>query len=354
MTLVVKPARCLKNAAAMAAFFCITLMLGACSGELEMDRLSGKTMGTTWSVVIANPIAAHNPEALQAEIEATLQSVNQQMSTYDPNSEISRFNNASVDEWFPVSELFALTTAKALGFSRISNGAFDPTVGPVVNLWGFGSEAAAEELPTDAMIDEAKDTVGFEAISVRAPEAPGGAALKKNAPRQLDLSAIAKGLGVDQMYAVLDDKGYSNFLVEIGGEIRVKGNKDGMGWRIAVEKPVRGERQVEETLALGNIAVATSGDYRNYREIDGVAYSHTIDPATGRPVTHQLASVTVADESCAMADGWATTLLVLGPTEGFQLATRQNLPAMFIERTADGFAVKYTPRFERLLAGVTE
>lgn len=354
MILVVNPLVHTKNAARWAAFFCVMLLLTACSGELEMDRLQGKTMGTTWSVVIANPIAAHDREALQTAIENTLAAVNRQMSTYDPDSEISRFNQAPVDEWFPVSELFALTTAKALGFSRISNGAFDPTVGPIVNLWGFGPEAGREAIPSDADVEAAREEVGYDAIQVRAPEAPGGAALWKDAPRRLDLSAIAKGLGVDEVYGVLDALGYSNFLVEIGGEVRVKGRKEGLGWQIAVEKPTRGERQVAEVLALSNTAVATSGDYRNYREIDGVAYSHTIDPSTGRPATHNLASVTVADESCAMADGWATTLLVLGPTEGFQLAVRQNLPAMFIERTADGFSVKYTPRFERLLAGVTE
>jgi len=253
-----------------------------------------------------------------------------------------------------VSELFAITTAKALGFSEISGGAFDPTVGPLVNLWGFGPDAGAEALPSDTVIDEAKASVGFSAISVRAPEADGGAAIRKSAQRRLDLSAIAKGLGVDQVYALLDDHGYANFLVEIGGEVRVKGDKDGLGWKIAVEKPIKGERAVEQLLSLKNVALATSGDYRNYREIDGVAYSHTIDPSTGRPVTHQLASVTVADSECAMADGWATTLLVLGPTKGFELAIARNLPAMFIERVDDEFVVKQTPRFERLLAGDVE
>ena len=134
----------------------------------------------------------------------------------------------------------------------------------------------------------------------------------------------------------------------------MKGDKDGLGWKIAVEKPMKGERAVEQLLSLKNVALATSGDYRNYREIDGVAYSHTIDPSTGRPVTHQLASVTVADSECAMADGWATTLLVLGPTKGFELAVARNLPAMFIERVDDEFVIKQTPRFERLLAGDVE
>jgi thiamine biosynthesis lipoprotein len=354
MTSVVNPLGSMKNAAVMAAFFVLALLAG-CSSELEIQKLSGRTMGTTWSVVIANPIASHDQKALQGDIESVLAEVNRQMSTYDPTSEISKFNESdALDTWYPVSELFAITTAKALGFSEISGGAFDPTVGPLVNLWGFGPDAGAEALPSDTVIDEAKASVGFSAISVRAPEADGGAAVRKSAQRRLDLSAIAKGLGVDQVYALLDDQGYANFLVEIGGEVRVKGDKGGLGWKIAVEKPMKGERAVEQLLSLKNMALATSGDYRNYREIDGVAYSHTIDPSTGRPVTHELASVTVADSECAMADGWATTLLVLGPTKGFELAVARNLPAMFIDRVDDEFVVKQTPRFERLLAGDVE
>ena len=354
MTSVASPLGVLKNAAVMAAFFVLALA-GGCSQQLEIQKLSGKTMGTTWSVVIANPIASHDQTALQAEIESLLVEVNRQMSTYDPSSEISQFNQSEdLNTWFPVSDLFAITTAKALGFSDISNGAFDPTVGPLVNLWGFGPDAGVEALPSDALIEETKAQTGFPAISVRAPEVDGGAAIMKRSQRRLDLSAIAKGLGVDQLYELLDDQGYANFLVEIGGEIRVKGDKDGLGWKIAIEKPLKGERAVEQLLSLKNVALATSGDYRNYREIDGVAYSHTINPSTGRPVTHQLASVTVADSECAMADGWATTLLVLGPEKGFELAVSRNLPALFIERSDNGFVVKQTPRFERLLAGEAE
>ena len=354
MTSVASSLGVLKNAAAMAAFFVLALAAG-CSKELEIRKLSGKTMGTTWSVVIANPIASHDQIALQAEIESLLVEVNRQMSTYDASSEISQFNQSeNLNTWFPVSDLFAITTAKALGFSDISNGAFDPTVGPIVNLWGFGPDAGVEAFPSDALIEETKAQTGFSAISVRGPEADGGAAIMKRSQRRLDLSAIAKGLGVDQLYELLDDQGYANFLVEIGGEIRVKGDKDGLGWKIAIEKPLKSERAVEQLLSLKNVALATSGDYRNYREIDGVAYSHTIDPSTGRPVTHHLASVTVADSECAMADGWATTLLVLGLEKGFELAVSRNLPALFIERSGNGFVVKQTPRFERLLAGDAE
>ena len=351
MTLVVNSLNNLKNAAALAAFF-VLAMLAGCSSDPEIKKLSGRTMGTNWSVVIANPIAIYDQKEVKGEIETVLFEVNRQMSTYDPASEISRFNQfEDFNTWFPVSELFAATTARALSFSEISNGSFDPTVGPLVNLWGFGPGTSSEVLPSDDAIALAMSTVGFSAIDVRESDTGVGWAIQKKAERYLDLSAIAKGLGVDKVYALLDNLGYSNFLVEIGGEVRVKGDKDGSGWRVAVEKPVKEDRAVERLLSLKDMALATSGDYRNYREIEGVAYSHTIDPSTGRPVTHQLASVTVADSACAMADGWATTLLILGPTRGYQLAVAKNLPAMFIERAGDDFVIRETPRFEQLFGG---
>ena len=176
----------LKNAAVMAAFFVLTLATG-CSKELEIQKLSGKTMGTTWSVVIANPTASHDQTALQAEIESLLVEVNRQMSTYDPASEISQFNQLEdLNSWFPVSDLFAITTAKALGFSDISNGAFDPTVGPIVNLWGFGPDAAVDALAVGYLIEKTRSQIGFSAISVRVPEAAGGAAIMKRSQRSLD------------------------------------------------------------------------------------------------------------------------------------------------------------------------
>ena len=351
MISVVNPRTNFKIAAALAAFF-VLAMLAGCSIDPEIKKLSGRTMGTSWSVVIANPIAIFDQEEIQGKIESVLLEVNQQMSTYDPASEISRFNQfENLNTWFPVSKLFAATTARALIFSEISNGSFDPTVGPLVNLWGFGPDTSSEELPSDEAIALAMSTVGFSAITVRELGAGDGSAIRKTAKRYLDLSAIAKGVGVDQVYALLENLGYLNFLVEIGGEVRVKGDKDGLGWRVAVEKPVKDDRTVERLLSLKDLALATSGDYRNYREIEGVVYSHTVEPSTGRPVVHQLASVTVADTVCAVADGWATTLLVLGPTKGYQLAIEQDLSAMFIERSDDDFVVKKTPKFEQLFAG---
>ena len=343
-----------KNAAVLAAFLLLNLLIG-CSSGIEIHKLTGSTMGTSWSVAIANPDTLSDRATLQAEIEAILNELNRQMSTYDPNSEISKFNSSdAIGEWYPVSELFAMTTSKALDFAKISQGSFDPTIGPLVNLWGFGPGSAVVSLPSDAEIEEIKAQVGYAEISVRTPKANVGPAIKKRQSRQLDLSAIAKGVGVDQVYQLLDDKGYVNFLVEIGGEVRVKGNKDGLGWKVAIEKPLKGERAVEQLLSLSNIALATSGDYRNFREIDGVEYSHTIDPRTGRPVVHKLASVTVADKECAIADGWATTLLVLGSREGYKLAISHKLAALLIERTSNGYVVTKTPEYERLFEGAVE
>ena len=354
MTLVDSITLRLKNAAVLAAFLFIALLTG-CLSDIEVQRLTGSTMGTSWSVAIADPPEFYDQEIIQLEIEATLSELNSQMSTYDLNSEISKFNSSDANgEWYPVSKLFAMTTSEALNFSEISRGAFDPTVGPLVNLWGFGTGDSVESLPTAETIERVKAQVGYTAISVRTSVANGGPAIQKHLSRQLDLSAIAKGVGVDQVYQLLDDKGYVNFLVEIGGEVRVKGNKDGLGWTVAIEKPLKGERAVEQLVSLSNIALATSGDYRNFREIDGVEYSHTIDPQTGRPVVHQLASVTVADKECAIADGWATTLLVLGPREGYKLAISHELAALLIERTSDGYVVTKTPEYERLFAGGME
>lgn len=343
-----------KNAAVLAAFFLMALLTG-CLSDIEVQKLTGSTMGTSWSVTIVDPPVSYDQKIVQVEIEAILSELNHQMSTYDLESEISKFNSSDANgEWYLVSEIFALTASKALGFSEISRGAFDPTVGPLVNLWGFGPGESVESLPTDAMIEKVKAKVGYSAISVRTSKANGGPAIQKRLSRQLDLSAIAKGMGVDQVYRLLDKKGYANFLVEIGGEVRVKGDKDGLGWKVAIEKPMKGERAVEQLLSLSNIALATSGDYRNYREIDGIEYSHTIDPQTGRPVAHQLASVTVVDKECAVADGWATTLLVLGPREGYKLAVSYRLAALLIERTPDGYVVTKTPEYERLFAGKVE
>lgn len=335
-----------RNAVHWTALCCLALALVGCERPVALETVQGRTMGTTWAVTVADPPRGFDADVLTRNIETVLAAVNKEMSTYDPESEISRFNAAPGDgAWFPVSARFADTTARALAFSELSQGAFDPTVGPLVNLWGFGPEATAADLPSDADIDAARALVGYAAIRVRAPEL--GAALAKTAPRRLDLSAIAKGAGVDAVAEYLIAQGLTNVLVDIGGELRAVGSKDGQGWRIAIETPTKGARGVQSVIALSDRAIATSGDYRNYREIDGVSYSHTIDPNTGRPVVHALASVSVAEESCAVADGWATTLLVLGPERGFALAQARGLAALFIERDGATSRVRETTQWTR-------
>ncbi len=326
----------------------IALALTGCFGEPKtlVTELTGKTMGTSWSVKLAYPENRPVTDALQGQIEALLVEVNNQMSTWQKDSEISTFNNLAAPASMDVSRPFAALTAKALELSNVSAGKFDPTVGPIVGLWGFGPPKTENRMPTDAEVAAASAQVGFEAIAV------SGSTLTKSAQRRLDLSAIAKGHGVDVVADHLISIGYLNHLVEIGGEMRAGGDKLDLGpWRVAIEKPVEHDRAIQQVIEVTNIGIATSGDYRNYREINGQKFHHAMDPDTGRPVTHDLGSVTVLHPSAAMADGWATTLLVLGAEAGMALATEQGLAAYFITR-GDGLQASYTPEFAPYMENV--
>jgi thiamine biosynthesis lipoprotein len=298
-------------------------LLAGCGSDGRTLSLSGATMGTSWSVQISRPPEALDPDALLADITETLARVNDRMSTYDPDSELSRFNAEDGDGWFAVSPELVALAEQARRVSERSGGAFDVTVGPLVNLWGFGPEVKADQIPDQADIDAALGRVGWRKVETRA-QPP---ALRKAASDvYVDLSAIAKGHGVDRVADLLAEAGIEHYLVEIGGELRGRGlNAAGEPWRIAVERPDVDRRAVLTVVALRDRAMATSGDYRNFFELDGRRYSHTIDPATGRPVDHQLASVTVLAERCADADAWATALLVLGPERGGALADELGL-----------------------------
>lgn len=333
----------------------VALLLGAllaagCSEEgADLLRLQGETMGTTWSVQVVAPPADLDAEQLRQAIEARLADVNSQMSTYDPQSELSRFNASTSSDWIPVSAGLASVVLKAQTISDLSDGAFDVTVGPLVNLWGFGPGAVGADLPTGSELDDASARVGYRHLEARRTEP----ALRKAIPRlYVDLSAIAKGHGVDELVRLLEAGGLTDYLVEIGGELRGAGRKaNGEPWRIAIERPEAAVRQVFAAVPLWDTAMATSGDYRNFFEVDGRRYSHTIDPATGRPVEHRLASVTVLDPSCARADALATALLVLGPERGLALARRLRLAALLIVREGDGYRTIASPVFEAAVAG---
>lgn len=301
-------------------------------------KLTGPTMGTRYAVsVIGGDEAAAN--TLQGQIDERLAEVNRRMSTYDPDSELSRFNVSDSVDWFEVSAETANVVAAALQLAEDSGGRYDPTVGPLVNLWGFGPDDREASVPTDEAIEQALATVGHGSVTVRV-DPP---ALRKSvAAAYVDLSSIAKGHGVDVVAELLDEAGITSYMVEIGGEVRARGLKPGdRPWRVGVERadePLRiatGKPRLQEVVELVDRSMATSGDYRNHFEVDGVRYSHTIDPTTGRPVTHDLATVTVLADTCREADGLATTLLVLGSNQGYDWAVKRRVAALFVSRDAD-------------------
>ena len=319
------------------------MLAGGCSRAPHYD-FSGPTMGTAFRVqaYCAEPVAN-----IQSRVEKVLGEVNAQMSTYLEDSELSRFNDAEVGVWVPVSAELAQVVETARMFSEISAGAFDVTVGSLVNLWGFGPGGAAG-LPQPEAIEDARARVGYRHLEVRISPP----ALRKKAALYVDLSAIAKGHGVDRLAEELMASGCPSYLVDIGGEVRAGSSKpDGRPWRIGVEVPdpehIGG---VQRIVVLDQLAVATSGDYRNFIEQNNKRYSHTIDPRTGGPVTHNLASVTVLARSTTSADALATLLNVLGPDRGFALAEEQDIAALFIIRTQAGFEERTSSAFEPFVA----
>ncbi|HGN1706859.1 TPA: FAD:protein FMN transferase [Providencia rettgeri] len=327
--------------------FFTTLLLAACGGP-EQQNLQGQTMGTYYSVKYVADTSDVKPEAIQAEIDKRLEEVNDQMSTYRPDSELSRFNQSrEVNTPFPVSAATAKVVKKAIEINEMTNGSLDVTVGPLVNLWGFGPEGRVTKAPSDEELAKRRAWVGIEKLAVQ-----GNNLIKTIPELYVDLSSIAKGYGVDVVAEYLESAGINNYMVDIGGEVRTKGNNGkGSPWRIAIEKPVTDgvSQTAQEVIEPGDHSIATSGDYRNYFEQDGVRFSHTIDPKTGRPITHNLVSITVLAENCMSADGLSTGLNVLGPEEGFALAEKMDIPVFMIVKTDKGFEERYTKAFEPFL-----
>ncbi len=322
----------------------------ACTEQPEtaaVQVLEGPTMGTRYTVKVARPPEGFEPEKVAREIDALLLSVNAAMSTYDPNSELSRFNASESTEWEQVSPELVFVVEEALRIGGVTAGALDVTVGPLVNLWGFGAEPADREIPNEASLEEARGRVGLRHLNVRS-DPP---ALRKTLPNlYVDLSAIAKGYAVDRIADYLSTQGAESFMVEVGGEVRVKGtNERGVGWRIGIETPSPGGRVVQRVLQPGEMALATSGDYRNFFEADGKRYSHMLDPVNGRPVEHDLASVTVIHPSAMSADGLATALMVMGTEAGLDFAAERGLAVFTISKGASGFEESHSPGFEQYL-----
>nr|WP_217273527.1 FAD:protein FMN transferase [Vibrio coralliilyticus] len=309
------------------------MVLAGCEKPVEQIHLSGPTMGTTYNIKYIESEGIPSPEVLQKQVDRLLEEVNDQMSTYRKDSELSRFNQNQTSTPFEVSPQTATVVKEAIRLNGLTLGALDVTVGPLVNLWGFGPEARPEVVPTDEELAARKANTGIQHLTVE------GNLLNKDIPNlYVDLSTIAKGWGVDVVADYIQSQGIQNYMVEVGGEMRLKGvNREGVKWRIAIEKPSADERAVQEIIEPGDMAVATSGDYRIYFERDGVRYSHIINPQTGKPIRHKVVSVTVLDKSSMTADGLATGLMVLGEEQGMKIANENNIPVFMIVKTEDGF-----------------
>ncbi len=331
---------------------CVACQTGC--GQTEqfqvLESLHGQTMGTTYTIRYRTKSGGRTKLELHRLLDDELIRVNQQMSTYIKDSEITRFNDSSSSDWFSVSKETAEVVELSLQLSEASDGAFDVTVGPLVNLWGFGPSKRSNVIPTNEELETARKLVGYKQLSVRL-DPP---ALKKaNVGLRVDLSAIAKGHGADRVGAVIFANGISNYFVEIGGEIVAKGNRaDGQPWRVGIEAPLDFQRSIQTALGLSNAGIATSGDYRNFFESDGQRFSHTIDPSTGRPVVHQLASASAVADNCKLADGIATCMMAMGPERGLELAESKNWAVLLMQRKGGRFPSTFSTRFSELFPEV--
>jgi thiamine biosynthesis lipoprotein len=299
-------------------------------------------MGNNWSVTYHGEVDRERAKAL---IETELALVDSSMSTYRDDSEMARINRAGTAVWLELSAPFYEVLHTALRVGQASGGAYDVTVGPLVDLWGFGPEPGTG-MPQAEQIAQALRAVGQQHIELD----QANRRLLKNTALRLDFSSLAKGYAVDRIAQALQNSGLVDFLVEVGGEMRLSGlSPRGDKWRVAIERPASDTRAMAAAVRLGDISVATSGDYRNFFEHEGQRYSHSIDPRNGWPVAHELVSVTVLHPSAMLADAWATALTVLGPEQGRKVAQGQGLAVYFIQRDGDGFSHSHSAAFEPYL-----
>ena len=308
------------------------------------ENFSGATMGTTYAISLRECPAA-DCAGLAADISRLLNQLEGLFSHYDPDSQVTAFNNFGESDWFPVDEELLRVIAFAQSVSWQSEGAFDITAGPLINAWGFGPENTRTP-PGETRIRELQRHVGYDKLSLRM-DPP--ALAKQDPALTINLSAVAKGYAVDQLALLLESRGLTDYLVEIGGEVRTSGARPrGAPWRVGIEPPEAG-LGIKFIVTPRDAAVATSGDYRNFFELNGRRYSHTIDPRTGAPVAHALASVSVIQPSTAQADALATALMVMGPETGLAFAEANDIPALFWLRTDAGVQAVSTAGFDAYL-----
>ncbi|WP_097357251.1 FAD:protein FMN transferase [Candidatus Enterovibrio escicola] len=326
-------------------FLIVLLVLGGGKKASKQTHLIGYTMGTYYSIKYLNDEGLPSAEEIQAEIDSRLETVNNQMSTFRRQSELSRFNHHKDNSPFTVSRDTIKVISEAIRINKLSEGALDITVGSLVNLWGFGTEGSSNSVPTDIQIANRCLMTGIGHLSII-----GNNLIKSDPDLYVDLSSIAKGFGVDVVANYLSELDLKNYLVEIGGELRLKGvNMEGQPWRIAIEKPRNGQQSIQEIITPGDMSVATSGDYRNFFEENGIRYSHTIDPTTCKPINHHLISVTVLDKHCMTADGLSTAFMVMGPEKALALANSEKILAFFIVKTDNYYKSIASDEFKKYL-----
>jgi thiamine biosynthesis lipoprotein len=314
------------------------LPLVGCEDGSQYRAMQGDTMGTYYRIQYAQQQSC---QPSQFVVDQLLLEFNQSLSTYIPDSELSRINKATGEKALAISERLALALATANEVWRETDGAFDVTVGPLVNLWGFGAEKPAQWPPSEQQQIAASATIGMQHLKLSAD----GLLRKQFSQTYIDLSSIAKGQAVDEVSEALIELGCQNFLVDIGGEVRSSGvNAQGKLWRVGIEVPESGRvGSIQRVLSVSNNSVATSGDYRNFKLLDGLRVDHVIDPRSGRPADNSVVSVTVVHSSAMWADAYATALMVLGAEQGLQFAEERNLAALILTKNPTGEVVeRYT------------
>ncbi|MGE8495954.1 MAG: FAD:protein FMN transferase [Pseudomonas sp.] len=328
----------------------LAVVLAGCGVSERVEEFGGPAQGSTYSVKYVRNNATPDIATLKGEAEAIFAEIDQQMSTYRSDSLIEQFNAAPAGTCMAMPEGVLKLVETGNTLHRESEGAFDLTLEPLLDLWGFGPKGGDQrQVPEAQALQEARNRVGQQYLHVQ------GDQLCKELDLQVDFNSIAAGYTVDRIIARLVELGVKSYLVEVTGELKAVGRKPGdQPWRIALEAPRDDERVAQRILELDGYGISTSGDYRNYFEQDGVRFSHTLDPHTGAPITHKLAAVTVADASTLQADGLSTVLMVLGPERGFDYAEAAGIAAFFVTRDGEAFVTRGTSAFEQLFAAGEE
>lgn len=319
------------------------LLLAGCAATRPPTLLAGETMGSAWTVKIAGPLPMPDGQ-LRAGVQSRFDAVNLALSTWRKDSALSRFNAVDSGEWVDLDPELAAVLDYALSLSDRSGGAYDVTIAPLVDLWGFGPDPATGQVPDASAIDAARARVGWRKVEVdlarnRARKQPGV---------RVDLSSLGKGRGVDRVAEYLDGVGVTNYLIDLSGKLRARGrNPRGESWQVAVEQPAADDpsgapRTVPAVVALHDASIATAGDYRRYFETGGRHYSHIIDPRSGRPVEHATLSATALGGNCMQADALATVLMVMEPDAALRLAEAERIRALLISRDSQGYRLRHS------------